>query len=129
MYDVRVHFKARFGGLRWLMYNYRVSSFVVFVGMFWFAEVIWAALGWLILRIVFAPSAKTVVKKEVGEGDTDATVKQEADETDDPDLSDTPRTFPTYGRQAPLRYEPIKIKVRQLRAKFDGQTKRCNTFG
>jgi len=35
-------------------------------------------------------------------------VKME-EETDDPDLSDTPRTFPTYGRQAPLRYVP-KVK-------------------
>jgi len=37
---------------------------------------------------------------------TDATtaIKVEGEETDEPDLSDTPRTFPTYGRQAPLRY-------------------------
>jgi hypothetical protein len=41
--------------------------------------------------------------------ETDASqVKGEGEEeTDEPDLSDTPRTFPTYGRQAPLRYVPM----------------------
>ncbi len=45
--------------------------------------------------------------------ETDAsTVKAEGGEgtdVDEPDLSDTPRTFPTYGRQAPLRFVP-KVK-------------------
>ena len=41
--------------------------------------------------------------------ETDASqVKAEGEEeTDELDLSDTPRTFPTYGRQAPLRYVPM----------------------
>jgi len=111
VYDVRVHFKARFAGMRWMMYNHRIISFVVFVSAFWFAEVIFAGMGWLALRSLFAPVSKDLVKKEEGiKGeDTDAsavTVKKEEEETDEPDLSDTPRTFPTYGRQAPLRYVP-----------------------
>lgn len=47
-------------------------------------------------------------KEEIEETDASTAVKQE-EETDEPDLSDTPRTFPTYGRQPPLRYVP-KVK-------------------
>lgn len=50
---------------------------------------------------------KEAIKGEETEEST-VHVKME-EETDDPDLSDTPRTFPTYGRQAPLRYVP-KVK-------------------
>jgi len=32
---------------------------------------------------------------------------------EEPDLSDTPRTFPTYGRQPPLRFVP-KVKEEEI---------------
>jgi seipin len=109
VYDVRVLFTARFGGLRWLMYNHRIISFLIFTSSFWFSEVLFTILGWLAVRAIFSP--KQEVKKELVKAeDTDGSVKVEgAEETDEPDLSDTPRTFPTYGRQAPLRYVP-KVK-------------------
>lgn len=110
VYDVRVLFTARFGGLRWLMYNHRILSFLIFTSAFWFSEIIFTLLGWLAVRAIFSP--KQEVKQDlVKSEETDAsTVKVEGEEeTDDPDLSDTPRTFPTYGRQAPLRYVP-KVK-------------------
>jgi seipin len=107
VYDVHVNFTARFGGLRWLMYNHRIISLLGFTAAFWFAEMIFAGLGWVAVRAIFTPKTE-----EVKGGDTDAisvAVKQE-EETDDPDLSDTPRTFPTsYWRQPPLRYVP-KVK-------------------
>ncbi|KAH8598745.1 putative adipose-regulatory protein-domain-containing protein [Bisporella sp. PMI_857] len=101
VYDIRVHFTARFSGLRWMMYNHRILSFLIFVSAFWIAEIIWSAVGWLLFRSLSTKPALLTPKPE----EQDPSVKQE-DETDDPDLSDTPRTFPTYGRQAPLRYEP-----------------------
>jgi hypothetical protein len=110
VYDVRVLFTARFGGLRWLMYNHRILSFIMFTSAFWFSEIIFTVLGWLAVRAIFSP--KKEVKQELVKGEeTDAStvVKAEGEETDEPDLSDTPRTFPTYGRQAPLRYIP-KVK-------------------
>ncbi|KAH7412604.1 putative adipose-regulatory protein-domain-containing protein [Cadophora sp. MPI-SDFR-AT-0126] len=104
VYAAKITFKARFGGLRWLMYNHRVISFIVFTSAFWIAEVLFTAIGWVALRIIFSSGGEV---KEIKGEDTDASltgVKKEGDETDEPDLSDTPRTFPTYGRQAPLRY-------------------------
>jgi len=112
VYDVRVHLTARFGGLRWLMYNYRFTSFVVFVGAFWFAEILWSALGWIVFHSYFS-SSESPATKEVINNETKSWSLKTENETDDPDLSDTPRTFPTYGRQAPLRYEP-KVKEEDL---------------
>lgn len=113
VYDVRVQFKARFSGMRWLMYNHRILSFVLFTSAFWGSEVLFCLLAWLALRTLFA--SKTEVKTEGIKGEeTDTTgtaikAEEEEDEEEEPDLSDTPRTFPTYGRQPPLRYEP-KVK-------------------
>jgi hypothetical protein len=112
VYDVRILFTAQFGGIRWLMYNHRILSFVIFTSAFWFSEIMFTLLGWLAVQTLFSP--KTEVKKElVKVEETDAsTVKAEGGEGtdgDEPDLSDTPRTFPTYGRQAPLRFVP-KVK-------------------
>jgi seipin len=113
LYDVHVRFKARFSGVRWAMYNHRILSFVVGVGVFWGAECLFTLLAFVGIQVYFSPrgieqgDSKGAIdgqaKAEIEDGDGD--VKEE--ETDDePDLSDTPRTFPTYGRQAPLRYEP-----------------------
>jgi len=111
IYDIRVLLTARFGGLRWLMYNYRIASFVAFVGAFWFAEIMSSALSWVIFRSFFSSSESPI--KEVMKDDTKNWSLKTENETDDPDLSDTPRTFPTYGRQAPLRYVP-KVKDEDL---------------
>lgn len=110
VYDVRVLFTARFGGMRWLMYNHRILSFIMFTSAFWFSELLFTLLGWLALRYAFS-GTKEVKREPVKNEETDAStaIKAEGEETDEPDISDTPRTFPTYGRQPPLRYVP-KIK-------------------
>lgn len=103
VYDVRLHFKARFSGIRWLMYNYRILSFILFTSAFWGFEVVFAGLSWLILRSIFASDH---TKKVDGKSEEENGIKTEQEDFDEPDLSDTPRNFPTYGRQLPLRYEP-----------------------
>lgn len=112
VYDVRVLFKARFAGLRWLMYNHRIISFFIFTSAFWFAEVLFTCVAWIALRSIFAsPTSEVKTESTTKEEDTYSSnpgvdIKEEELETDEPDLSDTPRTFPTYGRQQPLRYIP-----------------------
>jgi seipin len=96
VYDVRVHFTARFAGLRWLMYNHRISAFVIFTMAFWIAEMVFAVLGWLALRRYLMPM-EGVVKEEEHEIAKD-------EDTDEVDLSDVPRTSPPSGqppREAP----------------------------
>ncbi|TAQ87176.1 hypothetical protein B7494_g4488 [Chlorociboria aeruginascens] len=108
VYDVKVRITARFAGLRWVMWNHRILAFFVFTGLFWGAEVLFAVLGWVGGRMLFGHSISRSEAKgtvEIEEGERIRT-EEKVDEDDDPDLSDTPRTFPTYGRQKPLRYEP-----------------------
>jgi len=114
-YHVMLKLRARFSGVRWLMYNHRIFSFVFFTAAFWTAEVLFAILAWALWN----QTPKLVPGKLKGEAkgdetDGSAAIKAEKEdgalETDDLDLSDTPRSFPTYGRQAPLRYIP-KVKM------------------
>ncbi|KAH7342211.1 putative adipose-regulatory protein-domain-containing protein [Rhexocercosporidium sp. MPI-PUGE-AT-0058] len=116
VYAAKITFKARFGGLRWLMYNYRVISFVIFTAAFWLSEVLFTAIGWLAVRAIFATGGdvKKEVKGEEGSGNL-VGVKKEGEESDELNLSDTARTFPTYGRQAPLRYESTRKDEPQVK--------------
>ncbi|TVY91347.1 Seipin-like protein, partial [Lachnellula willkommii] len=109
VYDVSVVFTARFGGMRWLMYQHWILAFIGFTGAFWGVEVLLAGVAWLVIQSWFGKDEvqeKGIVKEEKGGHEK---IKEERETDEDPDLSDTPRTFPTAWRQAPLRYEP-KIK-------------------
>lgn len=111
VYSSTLKFRARFSGLRWLMYNYRILAFAVFTSAFWGFEMAFALGTWALLSVYFSGrGGGKKAKKETGDGETNGVgnIKAEGEneaETDEPDLSDTPRNFPTYGRQTPLRYE------------------------
>ncbi|KAK7530778.1 putative adipose-regulatory protein-domain-containing protein [Phyllosticta citribraziliensis] len=118
VYGCAVVFEARLQGLRYIMYNYRVISVVVFSLVFWAFEMIFMLIAYFALSHYFSSTTDPTpeIKKEDGQGDT-ATVKKEAEDdesatatTDAPDLSDTPRTFPSYGRQPTLRYTSPRVK-------------------
>ncbi|PQE11236.1 tubulin-tyrosine ligase protein [Rutstroemia sp. NJR-2017a BVV2] len=122
VYGMKVVVRARLSGLRWWMWNWRVGSAVVGVGTFWGLEMLGVLVGWGVLRLVFDGEAVEETGrggkkgKEIGwerdmDGDEVETDKVKEEATDDePDLSDTPRTFPTTGRQMPLVYPPVGIK-------------------
>lgn len=120
VYTATVKLQARFCGLRWLMYNHRIFSSFIFTTAFWLAEMVFAVISWVLLAIwatANAPSTEGTEKKIKLEDDVDASI-------DDFDLSDTPRTFPTLSRQAPLRYEP---KVKTEMADEDNASEKANT--
>ncbi|EPS37607.1 hypothetical protein H072_8694 [Dactylellina haptotyla CBS 200.50] len=48
-YESKVHFKARFRGLRYFMYNYRIIAFITFTSAFWITELFWAGVTWLFI--------------------------------------------------------------------------------
>ncbi|KAM3073133.1 hypothetical protein ACMFMG_008852 [Clarireedia jacksonii] len=123
VYGMKVVVQARLSGLRWWMWNWRVGSAVVGVGTFWGLEMLGVLVAWGALKLVFGGEGAEETGrgskkgKEIGwEGDMDdddeverEKVKEEATD-DEPDISDTPRTFPTTGRQMPLVYPPVGIK-------------------
>lgn len=114
VYDVKLMLRAKFSGLRWMMYNHRIISFCVGTTAFWLAEVLFAALAWLALSSWFhTTESGGKGRAEIKGDETDSAVIKTEDgalETDELDLSDTPRSFPTYGRQAPLKYVPVKVE-------------------
>lgn len=110
IYEAKVEFRAQFRGLRWLMYNHRISSAFVFTLGFWTTEMVATGLVWLVLSVFLFPGEEqTVVKKEETSRDREVKAEGEEDEAAN-GLSDTERTFPTYGGQPPLRYRSPPIK-------------------
>ncbi|QSZ30372.1 hypothetical protein DSL72_004895 [Monilinia vaccinii-corymbosi] len=109
IYGCRIVIRAKLSGLRWWMWNWRIGSAILGVGIFWGAEILGCIVGWGILKMRFEGRKEKVLAKgkEIGHGE-DA-IKQEATD-DEPDLSDTPRTFPTVSRQMPLVYPPVGVK-------------------
>lgn len=106
VYSAKVLFKARFRGLRWLMYNHRIISAVLFIGMFWTTELVFAGVAWAALSFYLeSPKVKT---EPIQDGQQ--RIKQEDDDEVKADLSDTERTFPSSSRQPALRYESPSIK-------------------
>ena len=108
-YEVGVKIIARFGGLRWLIYNHRIFSYLFFTSTFWTCSMLSSLLAWYVLGSYYSAEKEDSTKIE-GLEESDENVKSEEDEYDDfdpfstEDLSDTSRSFPTLGRQMPLRY-------------------------
>ncbi|KAL9636465.1 MAG: hypothetical protein Q9164_002803 [Protoblastenia rupestris] len=117
-YEARLHIIAKLRGLRWMLYNHRILSFLVFTTSFWCSSIVSMSIVWLFLSIYLSTGPDTrrkVVKKE--DSDTnDLAIKLEPtpdseifDPTSLEDISDTSRTFPTFGRQKPLRYSSSEV--------------------
>ncbi|SMR45832.1 unnamed protein product [Zymoseptoria tritici ST99CH_1E4] len=111
-----VHFRARFSGLRWLMYNHRIISALAFITTFWMTELLFAGLAYGALAMYASSASDKPVKAELkAEVDSKtARIKQEAEDDRPATLSDTERTFPTLSSQAPLHYtSPADMFVKQ----------------
>ncbi|CAK7264724.1 hypothetical protein SEPCBS57363_001225 [Sporothrix epigloea] len=52
-YGAEVVFAARLSGLRWLMYHYRISSFLLLTTVWWFVEVVFMMAALIILSLAF----------------------------------------------------------------------------
>ncbi|CAD6571952.1 MAG: hypothetical protein ASARMPRED_004928 [Alectoria sarmentosa] len=105
-YEVVVRIIAKLGGLRWVLYNHRVLSFLFFTTAFWSSSMISMALAWFAISTYLgsSPSVKmesesngTIIKRERSDSDAFDPMSME-------DLSDTSRIFPTLGRQVPLHF-------------------------
>ncbi|KAG9228686.1 putative adipose-regulatory protein-domain-containing protein [Amylocarpus encephaloides] len=110
VYDVRLQFTARFGGLRWWMYHHRLISFATGVAIFWSAEIIFTLFAWVLLPFFFAPSPSPPNKVEANDPTATSLIKNEPSPGGKLDLVGTPpRTFPACDCTSPLHNEP-KVK-------------------
>ncbi|CAM1502048.1 Fc.00g040320.m01.CDS01 [Cosmosporella sp. VM-42] len=103
IYHATLSLTAQLRGLRWLMFHYRLPTYLAFTFLFWVFEIVFMAVAWTIWSAL-AGSAGDYGSKHEGSG------RQAIKDTDESEgrgeESDRPETFPTYGRQPPLKYEP-----------------------
>lgn len=111
IYSAKAIFRARFKGLRWMMYNHRIASAVVFICGFWTTEMLFAGIAWLAITAYVLPSSQDVNAEEIHKG-VERIKREPTDESGlaSPKLSDTERTFPTLSSQKMLRYSSSMIK-------------------
>jgi len=103
VYEAKLEFVASLQGLRWAMYHWRITTFVVFVGLFWAVEVVAAGVGWWLVAGLLGRARVSEVKdvEEDGEGDDEGEEegKRRAEEPFVAD--DTQRTFPRLAGAPP----------------------------
>ncbi|PYH43325.1 seipin [Aspergillus saccharolyticus JOP 1030-1] len=103
VYTAKVMFKATFTGLRWVMYNWKVTSSVVFGFMFWSVSMVTAGMVWAMLAIAFnhpKEAEKAVIKTESG---SETLVKSE--DTDDISPFDIPSEVSYIKKEGELEEE------------------------
>lgn len=109
VYSAKVEWRARFRGLRWMMYNHRIISAAVFITLFWTTEMLFAGLAWAGVSLVMqSPPAEQETKTGTSNG---RPIKQEPaldDGSKRLEMSDTERTFPSSSKHEPLRYQSPK---------------------
>ena len=108
IYSAKAKFKARFRGLRWLMYNHRIISAVIFITIFWTTEMLFAGLAWAGLSFYKQPQPQKAQSDWAR--DFNARVNDGSQDEKQAKLSDTERTFPSSSKQPALKYESPKIK-------------------
>ncbi|KFY95758.1 hypothetical protein V498_03154 [Pseudogymnoascus sp. VKM F-4517 (FW-2822)] len=111
VYKMRLLLRAKFSGLRWLMYNHRILSFMVFTTAFWAAEVFFALVAWILLQSTFNDSENQTSAVEHNQQGSSSKVKTEPFDddildTDDSDVYDGPQRYPTYDIRSPVRHKP-----------------------
>ncbi|EXJ83031.1 hypothetical protein A1O3_06848 [Capronia epimyces CBS 606.96] len=116
VYDVKLAFRAKFQGLRYLVYNYRVTAFVVFTATFYTLSVATMAFVWAVVSAFISSSREPAKIKQIGD-DQNGQLKPEPESAsaakvkmeDDPDsfahglslsnISETVTQFPTLRGQ------------------------------
>jgi len=103
-YGVTLTLTAQLSGLRYLMHHYRLPMYVMFTFGFWVAEVVFTGMAWaFLLPMIGSPTGEPSYRLK---GESERTKLLEQEDNEGSDFSDHPHSFPTYGRQPPLKHEP-----------------------
>jgi hypothetical protein len=111
IYSASLTMTAQLSGLRWLMFHYRLLTFITFTMLFWVCELAFMSVAWAIFSSLMGSSsdkleykARKGQRRSTTEGAADSDDEDENDDEDDG--SDYPQQFPTYGKQPALKHEP-----------------------
>lgn len=124
VYRVGVNFVARLEGLRWIMYEYRLASFMVFTTLFWGTEMGVLILTWGVFTLLFGGGStddgQTNRDRLRIKMDSGAPPRTPASTAPSTPRSDTSRTFPTLSNQQSLHYSSGERKVKGERSETPG---------
>lgn len=111
IYSASLTMTAQLSGLRWLMFHYRLLTFIAFTMLFWVCELAFMSAAWAVLSSLLGASSGNMdfkghkgQRRSTTEGFSDSDEFGEDFEGDDG--SDYPQQFPTYGNQPALKHEP-----------------------
>ncbi|KAL7799201.1 tubulin-tyrosine ligase [Trichoderma ceciliae] len=111
IYSASLTMTAQLSGLRWLMFHYRLLTFITFTMLFWVCELAFMSVAWAIFGSLMGSTsgelehkAQRGQRRSTTEGMTDSDDFDENGDGDD--ASDYPQQFPTYGKQPALKHEP-----------------------
>ncbi|KAK7426707.1 hypothetical protein QQZ08_006743 [Neonectria magnoliae] len=108
VYHAALRLTAQLRGLRWLMVHYRISTYLTFTFLFWICELVFMGIAWGIWGATTGSAPGDADgKTQRLEGAWRQSIKDEdTEEGGEAGEEDQPETFPTYGKQPPLKYEP-----------------------
>ncbi|EEQ83880.1 hypothetical protein RJZ56_002110 [Blastomyces dermatitidis] len=108
VYNAVVRFDAKFSGLRWIMYNWKILSFLTFSSTFWIVSMLFTSSVWIALAGQAEPTFKKRPKLEdeaEEENSSDVSVKEEEGSDDEDSSSKLIKQ-----RKRRMRNEPGQIK-------------------
>lgn len=107
VYSAGLTITAQLTGLRWFMYTWWVSAFLLFTAVFWFCEVFFLAASFLVIQLLFSLVNSSENPTIGGEfNDKLGPAPRRDEEPIKKEEEDVPMTFPTTSGQLPLRYDP-----------------------
>ncbi|KAK5203222.1 hypothetical protein LTR41_011024 [Exophiala xenobiotica] len=122
VYNAKLAFRAKFQGLRYWIYNYRVVAFVIFTALFYTISITSMGLAWAAITVIWAKRDASEERKRIKQEDPAGAIKQEGDAGEKPkvkeeaetessthglslsNVSDTAAQFPSRPGQMPLRF-------------------------
>ncbi|KAJ5512021.1 Survival protein SurE-like phosphatase/nucleotidase [Penicillium expansum] len=119
IYTARVEFRARLTGLRWIMYRWRITSFVVFSSLFWSVSMLSAGVTWLAMTWILGIIPKDEIKEELEDS-----VKEDPEDQDTSDESSEvkKRGAGGAGTEATFYVNGIVDRLGRLRQRKAGET-------
>lgn len=109
IYHAALTMTAQLRGLRWLMFHYRLLTYVTFTTLFWACEMLFMSAAWALWSSIVGGPASNFKNgrngKRIGSRGEFEDEEGSGDDIQD-ELLDYPHQFPTYGKQPPLKHEP-----------------------
>lgn len=103
IYSAELILTAQLSGLRYLMFHYRLPTFVVFTSLFWIFEVLFMTGVFLFFKVAGSDQGSGREQRDAQRKPRTITDHGEPDKSD---YSDQALTFPTHGRQSQPKSEP-----------------------